>query len=165
MKNYKLHILIIGLILSKIMVIPGFVNFLLSIVTKAELQYNYWWIVSAIGLILSVAGLILLLLIIFKKRQPARTMSSQSRSAYLRQIFFSFVNIGMSLGVGLFSTIVALYALNNAIDATNVSNGTLTESLLRKANLLNIVAIILIGIQWLTLAIFVGSIHQAGLNL
>jgi len=162
MKNKKLIMLILCLTLSKIFIIPGFINILLTIVTKADLQFNYWWLVSAIGLLLSIICLIFLLLLMLKNRQSALTMSSKIRSPYLRQIVFSFINIGMSMGVGIFSTIVALVALNNVINAPNASNGNLKDSKLRKAKLLNIVAIILVVAQWLAIALFIGSIQQVG---
>lgn len=154
MKNTRLIPFLLLLSLAKILIIPGYVNGLLSLVTQTGLKYNFWWPVSAIGLILSLSCLVLVLLNLFRKKQPLPTAR--------RQTTFSLIILGMSLGIGIFSSIVALYALNSLTGILDTSNETWVEKQLGQARLLNVIAVILVGVQWLAIALFIGSIHQAG---
>jgi multisubunit Na+/H+ antiporter MnhB subunit len=86
---------------------------------------------------------------------------NQIRAANSAQITYSFVNILLSLGIGLLSTIFALYALDEAISNKTTSGNSLTDSQFKTAKVLNIVAAILIGARWLVIILFILSIQKA----
>ncbi|HAL74168.1 MAG TPA: hypothetical protein DCM45_03625 [Clostridiales bacterium] len=152
-KDSKQIIIIIGLTVSKLLIIPGFVNFLLAFATKTDPQYNGWWIVSGIGLALSIVFLVFILTRIFKTGQLTQPQNNQ--------IIFSSVNIVLSIGIGLLSTIFALYALDKAIIGKNTSNSSLAESQFKTAKVLNVVAFLLIVSRWLAIFLFISSLHKA----
>jgi hypothetical protein len=142
-------------------IMPGFLNVVISMITKDELRLNFWAIAGIIGLLLSTACFSLALIIVFRNGQPAEGASRQILLSSLRQIIFAFVNIILGLNIGLFSMIFALYALSNAVRSRREKSGILAERQLKTAKSLNIIAVIFVGVQWLAIALFAASVHEA----
>jgi hypothetical protein len=151
---------LVGLTLSMSFAITGFLCFTVNVLTETTIRFNYYWIVGAVGIFLFVIFLLLLLLDIFKKRQPTSIVVNRSRSSTLRQMSISFTIICLGLGIGIFSTIFALYALSNSVNTKNEVSNSLAESQLRTAKALNIIAVILLGVQWLAIVLFVFSFEK-----
>lgn len=160
LKEPKKVTMIIGLVLSKILIIPGFINILLAFATKTIPLYNGWWIVSGIGLAVSIVLLSIVITNVFKNGQITQVQDNQIRTLNSVQINFSFINILLSLGIGLLSTIFALYALDQVISIKTTSGSSLAERQLKTAKILNITAVILIGVRWLAIILFIFSIQK-----
>jgi hypothetical protein len=153
MKKYH----VIGLIISMILVVTGFAgymsNFFLAMSGKneSELMIFIFWLFGAIGMVLSIIFIILALVSIFSKGPSIPTANNQPILPVSGQITFSIINI--FLGGCLFSTIFALYALTNAVEAKKETSYSGAVHRLKTAKSLNIVAIILAGVQDITIMI------------
>jgi hypothetical protein len=160
MKKYRLAGLIVFLVISMSLTVPGFMNITFSIFLKTGLRYGYWWLIGAIGIFFYVIFLFWAIISIFKERQPSAVVQSRIRSLAIWQIIFSFVNVLLGLSIGILSTVFALYALSEAVNAKNEISFTLAERQLKTAKSFNIVAVVLVAVQWLAIILLLSSIKR-----
>jgi len=156
MKIYKL----IGLTISMSLTTAGYISFIISVLTETNLRFNYWWLVGVVGMLLFMIFLLLMLLSIFRKRTPRAMVYGWTYSSASRQIVLSIINIVLGLGFGILSTITALYALVNAVNAKNEANNSHAKILLKTSRSLNIVSVVFVTVQWVAVIYFILSFEK-----
>lgn len=148
--------LTIGLILSMTMCISGFTGFIATGVSDHIIKPEgilIFWLMAAIGQALSITLIILAIINIFRKKQPAPASDDQPKPSASGHIVFSLINI--FIGGFLFSAIFALYALSYAVNTKYEPSYQQAEHRLKTARKLNIIGAALAGLLYLVLVFVV----------
>jgi hypothetical protein len=155
---------VIGLILSNILIISGFVGFLRrwfsgvsGNIVKSE-QMIIFWLLGLFGIGLFLICLFLTLVGINKTgglafdvngmQHKTQTSDAHKTPSASGQIAFSIFNL--IFGGFLFSSVFALYALSHATIAKHATNNMQSEHSLKTAKKLNTAAISLAVVQFIT---------------